>query len=316
MNKYIKASFDKIEGAAAAYRRRVTEALTKYKQTMDRATEQAKEYKDEAAHVAGAKAGAVTTARNSIKTAQSDFSAIVGAEIGTLRDELNRHIAVVPNGNFIDLAKVYVDFGIIPSRMELDNLVAQAGNNTLSLRVLNTVLQKVNAPYHVEFQDTSELEADIAALERLATEPIMYSPDGLHPAAVDVFKGVPRLVRLVAGEPLTDHGFRWDNTSLITASTAFESAVAALDAMAERWNSSVPPKVYDAQVYADHRDEQTGAEISGAAEFVRDNTAPTGRVAEDQDAGARYAGEIAKRTAAENARAKEVLDYYAGGARV
>lgn len=313
MNKYVDNSFKKIKGAAAAYQRKVADALGQYKRTMDAAAEQARQYKDEAAHIAGAKAGAITTARNAIKIAQNDFSAVVGAEISVLRDELSRHIAAVPNDNYIHLLRVYGDFGIVPSRMEIDSLLTQAGNSTLSLRVLNRTLEKVGSEYRVEYQDTGELEADIAALDKLATEPIMYSPDGLHPAAVDVFGGTRRPVRLVAGGPLTDQaGFVWDNTSLITASLAFEAAIAGLDPMSERWNTSVAPKIYDAKVYADRRDEQTGAEISGAEEFVRDNTAPTGRVVEDQDAGAKLAGEIAKRAAAEGAKAREVLNYYSG----
>ncbi len=311
MNKYCKQSFDKIKGAAAGYRRRVADVLSKYRATMDTAKEQAKMFKDENAHVAGARAGAITTARNAIKIAQNDFSAVVGAEISVLRDELSRHIAAVPSDNYINLLRVYSDFGIIPSRMEIDSLLTQAGNSTLSLRVLNRTLEKVGSEYRIEYQDTGELEADIAALDKLATEPIMYSPDGLHPAAVDVFGGTRRPVRLVAGGPLTDQaGFVWDNTSIITASLAFEAAVAGLDAMSERWNASIPPKIYDAKIYADHRDEQTGADISGAEEFVRDNTAPTGRVTEDRDTRARYAVEMSKQRAAEDAKARETLEKY------
>lgn len=309
MNKYNKTTFENIKKAAKDYQQEVTTALYKYRQ----AAEQAKQYKDETGHIAAAK----TNARNAIKIAENAFTSTVKAEVGSLKDELRRHLVTAPNDKYLAALNVYNTYGFAPGKAEIAALMEQAAGNSLSLRALDAVLQKTGSKWRVKVPGAEDFESDLEKLERLAEGHIMYSPTDYHTEAVAVFGGTPRPIRRDVDGQYIETGFRWDSVSMLTASGGFTNRIKELDAMAARWTDSVLPTIYDAEVYKGYTDEKTGAEISGAQEFAEDYhaTATAGEIVKNPDAGAEHAREQGKARAQAEARAREVVDMYTGGRR-
>lgn len=315
MNKYNAASFEKIKKAADEYRACVTRTLDNYAAKISAAQDESKAYKDEQSIFAGKKAAAVTYARNAIALAENAFTGTVKGEIEQLRDELHRHLVTAPSEKFLAALGVYATYNLAPGKEEVSALVEQAGGNSLALRALDAVLQKTGAKWRVDVPGAADFEADIAKLERLGEGHLMYRPDGHHVEACAVFEGTPRLLRTDAGE-YRDAGYTWGSVNIITASADFNHRISELEGMSQRWTESVLPTVFDAETYKGHKDKATGAEISGEQEYIEDYTATAqaGEIVENGDAGAMIAAEQAKQRAAADARAREVLAYYAGKA--
>ena len=101
MNKYNQGAFEAVKNAAEDYKKEITRALHQYRQAMTAARQAATAYKDESGFLAGKKDGAAHTARNCIAMAENVFTAVVKAETGGLRDELDRHLITVPPDKFI-----------------------------------------------------------------------------------------------------------------------------------------------------------------------------------------------------------------------
>lgn len=304
MNKYAKDTFNTIKGAAHTYTEAVTRALTTYRSE----SEAAKQYKDEIGRTEAAK----TNARNSIKAAEDTFTATVAAEVETLKGELKRHLVTVPSDKYFAVLDVYAKYGMTPGKSEVAALMEQAAGNSLALRALNAVLDKTKSEWRVNVPDAGDFERDLDALERLAEGHIMFSPQGLHTENSAVFKDTPQLHRNDNGE-YVDRGYRWSSPSILTATGDFTSKIAALDGMSERWTQSILPTIYRADVYKGHVDKD-GNEITGAEEFVEDYhaTATAGEIVKNPDAETERASEQGKARAQADAKAREIVDMYAG----
>ena len=310
MNRYTADNFKRITGAADSYKKSVANALNNYRQAMERAEHESKAYKEERAYLSSKKASAATTARNAIAVAEAAFTGTVKAEAGSLREEMGNHLLSAPTEKFIGVLRTFHDFGIVPTKAEINALLTLASGNTLSLKALDATLAKTGSPYRVKFDDTAALEKDLDALDRLAEGNFMYSPPKLHREACDLFDGTKRMIRNQAGE-LVDLGYKWSSASILTASAFFTSQVDALDGMAKRWTDSVLPTIFKPEAYPDRTDDATGEKISGAADYVADYEATAGaaEITDNPDAPTR-AGEIGKTTAQEAARSREILKMY------
>lgn len=312
MNKYNKTSIEKLQRAAKTYQRDVTSALEKYRQTMTQARKDAEVYKDESSFLAGKKGGAVTTARNSIKIAENVFTAEVKAEIGNLKDELHRHLITAPNDNFLSALNVYATYGIKPGKAEISALIESAGGNSLSLRALDAVLQKTGAEYRVKVPGADAFERDIDNLERIAEGHIFWSDEDHHHELVEVFSGVNREIRAEDGS-YYDAGYRWDNTALIISSKGFEKSIADIAGMAGRWSDNILPTMYKSEAYPNKTDEKTGAQITGAEQFVEDYTATASaaEVIPAEDNG--HAAKLGRVTGEQATRTREIMNAYIQG---
>ena len=316
MNRNVAETFNKIKDAAKHYEYAVTAALEKYRDTMRAAEQESKAYKDEAGRIAAAKTNATMTAQNTINVAEHDFCAVVRSEADVLKDELGRHLLTAPAEKFLAALGVYHTFGIAPTKAETTALMTMAAGNSLSLRALNACLEKTGAAYRVKVPGAEDFEKDLAKLERLAEGHMVYSPQGLHTEACAVWNGTPRLVRRDDGEYI-DLGYKWDSIGLISGTAAFIGSINELENMNNRWTQAVLPTVYTPESYKGHTDPKTGEKISGEQEYIEDYnaTAQAGEITEDDNSRAMIAAEQAKQRAAEDARAKQVLAYYAGDAR-
>ena len=293
MNRNNREIFNRIRKAATNYQNDTRKALTTYRQSIENARSYAAKFKDEESIFNQKKAEATNTARMALASAENAFTGCVQAEIPGLKEELTRHLTARPSAAFLDTLRVYNDFGIVPSRSEIEAMIAANEGNALGLRALNAVLDRTGSDVRVSVPDASTYEADIAALEAMTKGGNTWTPNDLHTEAVAVYSGQQR-----------PNGYAWDGVSLITARAGFESKVKGLDGMSERWTSSVVPTVFVSEQYSG------GA--SGAKEYVEDRaaTAKAAEVVQNQDAAADHARQMAHERAEADHRAAEIMASY------
>lgn len=268
MNKGILQGFNRIKTAGASYENAVKEALFRFRQADEKAREESQVYKDAEGVYRARRAAAIANARNAVERAENAMKGAISIEVDALREELFNHFTTRPTAVFLDCLKVYSDFAIQPSKLEIEALVKMNGGNTLGLRAINKLLEKCDSKYRVEAPNSTDFENDLAALERMINGAAMYTPAEYHIDACACFGGTPRLMYRDDGSSY-DGGYRWDSVSLITARTRFEKRVESLDGMAERWSNAVLPSTSQIRLYEPQKDEK-GNERSPAEQFLAD----------------------------------------------
>lgn len=269
MNKFVKDAFDHIGREAGTYRNSVESALLDYRQAMAKATTEAGAYKDEGGYIGSRKADAKRTAQVAIQLAENAFTVSLNVEARSLRDDLHKHLMTRPSPAFLDALRIYRDFGIRPSHAEIEALMEQNGGSSLGYKAINKVLEQTGAEWRIDAPDSTDYEADITALEKLAHGNIMYAPDGLLHEAAEVFGGEKRLQMREDGTTY-DAGYRWDSTSILMATAAFKEQTGAIDDMSDRWSSTVLPSLKHVSAYQDKKDPATGETITAAQQIAED----------------------------------------------
>lgn len=301
MNRKAKGSFIRIQGAAAAYKAAVVEAMREYRAEEERARQDAAQYKDEETRFAEAKAGIVSATRRRLDTAREKLTENVNAEMDSLRGVLRDHAIVQPAPVYVEKLKSYADFNLKPTETEISALLELNGGAALGLRMLNATLEKVHSPYRIDCTDVATFERDIAALGKLGDQAVAYAPLDFHRDMCRLYEGTPRLING------TNFGYKWDSISLIVQTQLFEAAVDGLESMAERWSAETVPSITQLQeIYSDSTDATAAEQYDADREAVTD----AAQIVEDEDAGTRYAAELAKTVAQADQRAKEVLAHY------
>lgn len=255
MNKYISSTFDDLKRAETDYRDAVRSALWDYRRTMEKAKSDAGAYKDEAAFLDGKKAAARREAQTAIQLAENAFTVAVNVAVKSLRDDLHQHLTTRPSAAFIDALRLYYDFNITPSHAEIEALMTLNGGNSLGYRAINRTLEKTGAEWRIDAPDSAAYEADLSALEKLAHGNIRFVPDGYIHEMGEVYGGEKRLFMRDDGTTY-DMGYRWDTTSLLMASAGYKEGAGAIEAMSDRWSSTVLPSLKHITAYEDN--EETG----------------------------------------------------------
>lgn len=273
MNRFVKSTFDDLKREEGNFRDAVTSALADYRRTMSRATAESKQFKDEAAYLNDKKATAAQKARVEIQLATNAFTAALNAARKSLQDDLDQHLTTRPGAAFLDALRLYHDFNITPSHAEIKALMALNGGNTLGYRAINQVLKATHSEYTIDAPDSAAFEADLAALEKLSYGNFKYEPEGFHHEMTEVYGGTPEL-RLRDDGSTFDAGDRWSNTSLLMATTMYKRDIGAIDAMADRWNSTVLPSLRHLEAYQDNEETGETAAMQMAKDIKATATAP------------------------------------------
>lgn len=255
MNKFIKGTFEDLKRAESDYRDAVRSALSDYRQSMAKATAEAGAFKDEAAYINDKKATAKRAAQMDIQSAENALTVAVNVAVKSLRDDLHQHLTTRPSAAFMDALRLYYDFDIRPSHAEISALMEQNGGCTLGYKALNRTLEKTGAEWRIDAPDADTYETDLAALEKLSHGGFKFTPDGFHHEMTEVYEGTPHL-RLRDDGTTYDAGYKWDTTSLLMASTSYMQDIGAIDAMADRWSSTLLPTLKNLEAYKDN--EKTG----------------------------------------------------------
>ena len=257
MNKYTKSNFEDIEHYANLYKSATRQALQKYRHRLQKAHEEAKQYKDETGFIRGVQTAAAKEARDEIAGARYSFQAQSKLSLDGLRAELKDHIAKTePAPGFYDRLRVYKDFNLTPDETEVLGLIEQAHGGYLATRALNSVLEQTGSEYRVNAPSTADYEEDLDGLKELMDINALATPTEYHKEAVEVFKDFPLYRHTDANGNGIDTGERLDSARILMLSQSFDSSLNSIQGMKNRWSDSVLPSVARFQIEADKTAEE------------------------------------------------------------
>ena len=202
---------------------------------MDRAKAECARYKDEAGELKKAKESLAADARREIEEADQKLHDQVSGYSKALRAALSEHIYTAAAPGFVQTLRNYKDFGLKPSKFELDALIIQAGGSYQGLRLLQAVTSK----YKLNFPQAEDYEADLTRIERAARTPVLYMPDGYTTEGREI---LPNARRYRPDGTSYDIG-RPDALLLAMRVGEVQSNRDALAPMADRWTSNIVPNL-------------------------------------------------------------------------
>ena len=254
MNRSTKYSFDAIQSAIEKYKSTVTETLTTFR--VDR--EAAKAFKDEQAHLDAAK----SRARKNLSIARDELSKVINDEKSKLRSELVMHLALRPGPAFLDAVRTYAEFGISPTKLELEGLLTQSLGSSVGLAALNSMLERTNSKYRVDFVTPESFEHDMEILDTLADN-TMFSPAEYASEMNQLFNGASRFINGI------DNGHKWNTVSIATAISVFDANSKSIGTMSTRWNDNITPSIRSLDLYTSETGDD-GKTRSPASQLISD----------------------------------------------
>lgn len=318
MNAITKLSFDGLKKARDDYKATVTSELDRFRESTQKIQEKyLPEVADQKMTIAR------NSARLSINAAESTFIEAIRETINDLSSNLGKYLLTAPSATFVEMVRLYRDFSLVPTQSEVEALIQRAGGNNLGLRLLDDMLVKNHAQYRIRHTEVRDYEADIAALEELAKGGYMWCPEDRLGEYNAIYNSVPKTKVFVEGSPRHGGlgGVELDNQAernkkqieFIIAAADCRKKFDAIDDMADRWTTTIPPTVFKAELYPNAEDT-----VDAARQFVHDHeeTVKTSGRIERTPASLDVAASIAaaEKTKLETNRA--VMKKYAGGREV
>lgn len=297
MNRNCKNSFDTIIGSATAYSGAVAAVLDSFSKKEQQAREDSKMYKDESSRYKTALESLTAEARAQLDRKREEFTDAVANETEKLKKELHSLALERPNPIYADMLRNYGDFGVAPTRTELQALLEVNAGCLVGFSMLNSVLARVGSDFHIDGCDIATLEKDIQNLSRLGELAVNYSPIESHSQLCKLYVGTPRL-----GANGADTGTVWDSVSLIVQRGSFENAIKSLDEMSKRW-SSTAPSITQLKDYKD-------AENATAAELFLSDRKDASAHIEKNSSGVEQARNIGRTKAEAETKNATVMDIY------
>lgn len=235
MKKEVKHIFDDIQNEFDRYASTTNDIFARYRKQVDQAKAQCSKYKDEIGELRKAKESLAAPARREIEAADQKLHDQVTGYCKALRAALSEHICTSPAAGFVQTLRNYKDFGLSPSRFELDALIIQAGGSYQGLRLLQAVTSK----YKLNFPQAEDYEADLTRIERAARTPVLYEPSGYAEEAHEI---LPNARRYLPNGESYDAG-RPTAVYLAMRCAGIQSDRDALAPMADRWTSNFVPNI-------------------------------------------------------------------------
>ena len=296
MNRNCKSSFDTIIGSATAYRSAVAAVLDSFSKKEQQARQDSAQYKDENTRYKTALESLTAEARAQLDKKRAEFTDAISNETEKLKKELHSLVLERPSVIYADMLRNYGDFGLKPTRTEIEALLEVNSGCLVGFSMLNSTLARVGSDFHIDGCDIATLEKDAKDLYGLSELAAHYASNEQHHALCQVYAGTPRL------NGGRDTGDTWSSVSLITQRAMFESAVKSVDAMRERW-SNLAPSITQLKDYK-------GAEDASAADLFLSDRKDASAHIEKNSSGVEQARNIGKTKAEANAKTAEVLNIY------
>lgn len=296
MNEFVKDKFKNITAAASGLNSEIARICANFRDAKTRAAV----LKDEEAAIANARNIAV----KAIRVAQADFRALANSEIAALKADISRALLLRPNTVLVEEVRLYTDFGLKPTRTEVEALRDLNGANFLGCRLINAMLKKNDADWRLNTSDVADFEKDMKDLDAWANADSLTVPADFRGELVEIMTGEPHLQRIADGS-LMVLGFRWDAADVTICSEGFRAMVSNLDKMSERWSTDTVPTIFSPELYPD-----------GAEQFV-DALQKTGKnaaVATAQTAGEKVAKTYGNEARANRKTYETVMQKYTDGA--
>lgn len=262
MKNNVKTIFGRAAGAWDKYKAREQEALSFYRQELEKVRQRATAYKNEAEYISENAEQLVSTARQEIAAAEKEFCDTIHNEVApALRAELAAHITAQPKADFMRTLSYYQKFGVPVDEQEVKLLAYDCEGNFLALRCLSSIAEK--SGIKVSFPTTAEYSGIIDRLEKMAQPPLMYCPNEFLHEGVEVMGNKP--LRRADGTKYGEAG-PVDSLYLIMTTQSVESAMKAADEAGETWSKAVVPEISEYQTYKD----DDGNEVTPAQQRATD----------------------------------------------
>lgn len=297
MNQQAKRIFDVIAGRCAGLCNDISEVFDKYAQMEKLANTESKKYKDETAVYQQRHIENVASAREEYKNCADVFAAKIRDDAEALRQELLTALGQRVNPALVERCRVLKEFGIAPTRSEIEQFLAINGENLTGLRMISNLLQSTKSNYSVDFKKPEAFESDITLIKNLASLADGFTPNGCHTEAVAVLTG-----QQIAGKPL---GAVWDRTSLLVRRAEFNSTVNKITALADSWISGVTFSLRESEVVENEDPDDDTEPVAPPSSTTITERNDTGAAAME------YAGNLGKARAEADRTAAETIARYA-----
>lgn len=266
MNRQVGSHFEAVKIALQNYRVNVAEACLQYRAERAKARKYAEKFKEEETAFETAIQKPMETARKSIDDAGKALKLEIKRHAAALRSELENHLSEPMDIGFSRHLKTYLDFGIAPSKVEVESMLKMNAGNTCGVRALAALLERTSASTRITYQDPDMFARDVDRLEKFADTMTNPHPDYDYFQDVsELFKGVP-WYSIINGEA-RDTGNATDALSLSLAHADYKSLLAGLDETKGNWMKDISyhlEDVVDEELTKRERHaEERRAEIEG-----------------------------------------------------
>lgn len=296
----ITQTFSLAYNAGMRFDAQVNAVFSRYRSAKEQARSRASQFKDEESEYKRSMETPTAEARAELKKADEEFAdTIKNTVVPRLREILTDHVTAQPPATYLDTLRIYREFGLRPSKMELQTLLHASEGNYIALRALQTVAK--DAGYNIKIDDVTEYEKDVELLERLARIPSCYAPLSYTKECDEIFPEVPVF------RPDGSVAYNTTASSIRSILTAqeYSSGWKKIREAQERWGTAIVPTIeqYTAKKNEDGEvispGEQRNADVDAAAKIVDVDNDPE-----------MYGKAIGQRRAAEAEESARVLSHY------
>lgn len=230
-NQTVKRTFDTIAGRCAGFNDAITEVFQNYAKTEELAHSEANRYKDEDAIYQQRHQSNLALATERYTAATEQFAGKIIDDAKALKGELEAALAEPAPRQVIERCGTLMQFGISPSKTEINQLLQANGGNLTGLRIIQRTLDSTGSLYRVDFKGPDEYEADLSTIESLADLAHGYTPVQWHTGAVSLLAG--QQIRGAA------YGVTWDRTSLLIRRALFSDTIKRIQEIGDSWAEGV-----------------------------------------------------------------------------
>lgn len=260
MNTKVKLIFTAILQSANKLQNEVTNVLQTYRKEREEAQRTTARYIDGAEEFERQRSFLASVARENIEKSERVFGNSLKENVGKLKAELMEHLNAPMSTTFVNELSLIRQFGLKPTRAEIEHLIAANAGNSIGLSALSSVLVQNGSPYRVTGGNTEQFEKDIASLSALSYAP-RYVPYELHTEGTEVLKGTERTFTRDDGS-LYQNGSKWDSVSIGVARSGFESTMKEVEKMQERWSADISyPSIEEVALRAKQEAEKNGETV-------------------------------------------------------
>lgn len=309
MNKQNELTLKHITTRARQYENKISEILDGYTVQMEKTKNEAKIRKDESEFIAANQKKHSEAARRLLSKEQETFASEVRHDAETLKDQLEQTLFRPLSAAFIQQTTTMRTFGIAPSKMQLEILLAMNGGNLLGLQVVNVLLKETNSNYTVQFYDVGDLEHDLEVIEHLAENCDHYVPTDRHAIGCEVYRGTDRTVKRPDGQEVHT-GFEWDSLALLLRNTSVNRDMEKIEEMSQRWAADVSTPIMDSASAAVKAEQVEQARVEGKSAPADPDPATTVTIEKTENDAIALAKKIGRENAGNDAMFQQMKERY------
>lgn len=295
------ALFKSIQAELKNYQDTVSSVLADFAKEREDARQYASKFKDEDSIFADRMHSCIPKVRNRLASINADFAGKIRMLHTDMENSLLDALCKPQGQAFLRLLDVYEQHGLLPSKTELNALVALNEGNILGFRLIGNLLKLVESKYSIQFPEVETLENTLEDLQHLAEEielmpmfslaqlregrevfgrfGVKTTVEDAHISSTCISEPAPVLRKDADGNIKTS-GQKWDDTGLTINASIFDGLPDRINNIASPWTSleTYPEIIVDASDQAKELAVELGRQKAEAGAPVRPKLADTGMV--------------------------------------